>query len=142
MRLLINIKQMEKAATKNYKGKVCDCYARYCKFYNLFWEFLYYTPEPHSIQPPSSEKCEVLIASAKMPLSLKIDISMETGLRPIEIVGEKGLHVNDIHPDQKTITARSTKGCYARPPLKISEKLSARLNTYILEFAFKVKASF
>lgn len=120
-------------ATNNYKGKLCDCYVRYCKFYNIFWEKPRYTPEPHSIQPPSSEKCEILISSAKMPLSLKIDISIETGLRPIEIVGEKGLHANDIHPDQKTITARSAKGCYARPPLKISEDLAARLNTYILE---------
>ncbi len=120
-------------ATNNYKGKLCDCYARYCKFYKIEWEKPHYTPELHSIQPPSTEKCEILISSAKMPLSIKIDISIETGLRPIEIVGEKGLHTNDIHPDQKTITARSTKGCNPRPPLKISEELSARLKTYILE---------
>jgi integrase len=120
-------------ATNNYKGKLCDCYARYCKFYNIPWEKPIYTPEPHSVQPPSTEKCEILISSAKMPLSIKIDISMETGLRPIEVVGEKGLHANDIHPDQKTITARSTKGCNPRPPIKISEELSARLKTYILE---------
>ena len=124
-------------ATNNYKGKLCDCYARYCKFYNIAWEKAIYTPEPHSIQPPSTEKCEVLISSAKMPLSLKIDISVETGLRPIEIVGEKGLHADDIHLDQKTITARSTKGCNPRPPLKISEELSTRLNTYILEKHFQ-----
>ena len=120
-------------ATNNYKGKLCDCYARYCKFYNIAWEKPLYTPEPHSVQPPSTEKCEVLISSAKMPLSLKIDISTETGLRPIEIVGEKGIHASDIHPDQKTITARSVKGCNPRPPIKISEELSARLKTYILQ---------
>ncbi len=120
-------------ATNNYKGKLCDCYARYCKFYRIEWEKPRYTPEPHSIQPPSTEKCKMLISSAKMPLSIKIDISMETGLRPIEIVGEKGLQAMDIHPDQRTITARSTKGCNPRPPLKISEELAARLNNYIFE---------
>jgi hypothetical protein len=97
-------------ATNNYKGKLCDCYARYCKFYNVIWEKPVYTPEPHSVPPPSTEKCEVLVSSAKMPLSVKIDLSMETGLRPIEIVGEKELHASDIHLDQKTVTARSVKG--------------------------------
>jgi integrase len=120
-------------ATNNYKCKLCDCYARYCRFYRIVWEKPIYTPEPHSVQPPSTEKCEILISSAKMPLSLKIDISMETGLRPIEIVGEKGLCANDIYVDQKTITARSTKGCNPRPPIRISEELTARLKTYILQ---------
>jgi hypothetical protein len=44
-------------ATNNYKGKLCDCYARYCKFYKIDWEKPIYTPEPTSIQPPSDEKC-------------------------------------------------------------------------------------
>ncbi|MGA3191143.1 MAG: site-specific integrase [Candidatus Bathyarchaeia archaeon] len=73
----------------------------------------------------------MFVASAKGTLSLKIDISNQTGLRPIEVQGEKGLHAKDIHPDQKTITARITKGCNARPPLPISPELTARLQTYI-----------
>jgi len=73
----------------------------------------------------------MLIASAKGALSIKLDISTQTGLRPIEIQGEKGLQAKNIHPDQKTITARITKGCNPRPPLPISEELTARLTAYI-----------
>jgi hypothetical protein len=125
------IKKDGHPATNNYKGKLCDCYARYCKFYKMVWEKPIYTPEERGIQPPSNEKCEMLVASAKGTLSLKIDISRQTGLRPIEVQGEKGLRVKDIHSDQNTITSLSTKGCNPRPPMKISEELTARLKTHI-----------
>ena len=42
-------------------------------------------------------------------LSIKVQVMSETGLRPIEIQGEKGLQVKSIHIDQKSITALSTK---------------------------------
>ena len=45
--------------------------------------------------------------------------------------GEKGLRVKDFHQDQNTITSLSTKGCNPRPPMKLSEELTARLKTYI-----------
>ncbi len=48
-------------------------------------------PEERSIQPPTDEKCLMLIAAAKGSLSIKIDISTQTGLRPIEVQGDKGL---------------------------------------------------
>jgi site-specific recombinase XerD len=73
----------------------------------------------------------MLIASAKGTLSLKIQISAETGLRPIEIHGNKGLRARNIHTDQKTITALSTKRCNARPPMPMTPELTARLQTYI-----------
>jgi len=73
----------------------------------------------------------MFIASAKGDLSLKIDLSVQTGLRPIEITGEKGPQVNNIHPDTKTITARIHKGCNPRPPLPITEELNTKLQDYI-----------
>jgi site-specific recombinase XerD len=72
-----------------------------------------------------------MIAAAKGWLSLKIQISMETGLRPIEITGNKGLRARDIHPEQQTITATSVKGCNPRPPMKITANLLSRLQNYI-----------
>lgn len=124
-------KQDGKPASNTYKIKLCDCYAYYCKFYKIDWERPEYTPEPRSIQPPTDEKCQMLIAAAKGELSIKIQISTETGLRPIEVQGYKGLRAKDIHFDQRTITALSTKGCNPRPPMKISEELTARLKTFI-----------
>ena len=117
--------------TNNYKSKLCDCYATYCKYNGIVWEKPIYTPEPTTIQPPTKEKVAVLVSSAKGSLSLKIDIMSQTGLRPIEIQGEKGLQANNIHTETKTITARITKGCNPRPPLQISEQLNTRLRDYI-----------
>jgi site-specific recombinase XerD len=80
----------------------------------------------------------MLISSARLELSIKLDISNQTGLRPIEICGEKGLQVKNIHPDQNTITARITKGCNPRPPLPITKELTARLQTLITKKNLKI----
>jgi len=129
-------KPTNKPASNCYKDKLVHVYANYLKVHKLQWtdnERPIYTVEPRSIQPPSEEKCDMLISHAKGALSIKIQISMQTGLRPIEVVGEKGIRVKDIHYDQRTITPLSTKGCNARPALVISEELCIRLKTYIIE---------
>jgi len=123
--------------TNNYKSKLCDHYATYCKFYKIEWEKPIYTPEPTTIQPPTQEKISMLISSARLELSIKLDISAQTGLRPCEIQGEKGLQANNIHPDQNTVTARITKGCNPRPPLPITKELTARLLDYITRHNIK-----
>lgn len=123
----------DKPATNRWKAQLCTAYMHYCKAHGKIWEMPTYRTDERGIQPPTPEKCTMLIAAAHGALSLKIDISTQTGLRPIEIQGNKGLRVKDIHPDQKTITAINTKGCNARPPMQISEQLLARLNTYILK---------
>ncbi len=118
-------------ASNTYKAKLCYTYQHYAKFYGITWELPKYIEEQRSIQPPSDEKCQMLIASARGALSLRLDISTQTGLRPIEVQGYKGLKVKDIHTDQRTITALSTKGCNPRPPMQISEELLTKLKTYI-----------
>ncbi len=124
-------KLTDRSASQNYKSKLCDCYATYCKLFSLVWEKPIYQPQPTSIQPPTQEQIEMLISSAKGALSLKIQISMETGLRPIEVQGEIGLKAKDVHPEQNTITSISVKGCNPRPPIRISPELLTRLTTYI-----------
>ncbi|XHH08670.1 MAG: tyrosine-type recombinase/integrase [Candidatus Bathyarchaeia archaeon] len=124
-------KQTNKPASNCYKQKMCYTYVNYTKFYKIDWELPEYTVEQRSIQPPSNEKVAMLIASAKGSLSVKIDISAQTGLRPIEIVGEKGIRVRDFHPDQKTLTLLSCKGCNPRPPLKLTDELATKIQTYI-----------
>ena len=111
-------------------------YNHYRKFYKLEWstgEKPIYRPEARGIIPPTDEKCAVLISAFKMPLSLKVDISTQTGLRPIEVTGEKGIRVKDFHPDQKAITALSAKGCNARPPMNITTELTAKIQDYIFK---------
>ena len=123
--------------TNNYKSKLCDCYAAYCKLNKMVWEKPIYTPEPIAIQPPTAEQCSMLIAAAKGTLSMCLDISTQTGYRPIEIYGEKGLQVNNIHPESSTITARITKKCNPRPPQKVSPELMTRIQEYIRKHNFK-----
>jgi integrase len=118
-------------ASNGYKKKICDCYNYYCQHFKINWTKPSYNQEERSIQPPTNEKCLMLIAGAKGRLSIEIQISAETGLRPIEVESHKGLRVKDIHCDQKTITSLNTKRCNARPPMKISEELNTRLQTYI-----------
>jgi hypothetical protein len=120
-------------ASNAYKAKLCDAYQHYCKFNKLVWEKPIYRPEEKGIQPPTDEQCKILIGGIKGELSIKVQLSIETGLRPCEIMGKKGLKVKDIHTEQHTITATSAKGCNARPPLKISEELTARIKTLIIE---------
>ncbi len=121
-------KKSAKPVTNNYKGKLCDCYATYCKLNKIAWEKPIYTPEPSSISPPTNERILMLISASHNELSLKLDISYQTGLRSIEV---HGLTPNDIHPDTKSLTARSHKGCNQRPPMKVSPELIARLQEHV-----------
>ncbi|MGA3290677.1 MAG: site-specific integrase [Candidatus Bathyarchaeia archaeon] len=110
----------------------CTVYTNYCKLFKIIWEKPTYTIEPKGIQPPTNEKIQILIASTRsIKLQLEIDTMAQTGLRPIEIAGQKGLTPNCIHPDQNTITATSTKGCNPRPPMKITNQLMTKIQTYI-----------
>jgi Holliday junction resolvase RusA-like endonuclease len=107
-------KRTNRPASTSYKAKLCDCYAMYRKYYKIEWEKPIYTPEPAAIQPPTREKAAMLVSAARGELSIKIDIIRQTGYRPIEIQGEKGLRAKDFHPDQNTLTNRNTKKCNAR----------------------------
>jgi integrase len=73
----------------------------------------------------------MFISAAKGQLSLKINVMEETGLRPIEITGTKGIKAKDLHKEQSTLTSINTKRCNPRPPIKISEQLKIRLLTHI-----------
>jgi hypothetical protein len=121
----------EQPATNGYKKKIAESYDHFCKHHQITWTKPSYHTDEHSIQPPTAERISLLYSSAKMPLSLKVQVSAETGLRPIEVEGYKGLKVKDIHPDTKTITPTNTKRCNARPAIKISDELLCRLQEYI-----------
>jgi integrase len=128
---IMNYKKKDtEPASKRWKAQLCTAYYHYCKLNNIKWEKPTYRPDEKSIQPPTREKCLMLIAEAHSILSLKLDISMQTGLRPIEVML---LKVKDIHPEQKTITATSVKNCNPRPPIAITTELITRLQTHIIK---------
>ena len=71
----------------------------------------------------------MLIANARKNLAVKLKISMETGLRPIELMR---LKVKDINLDTKTIRPSTAKNGNPRI-LKISHNTNEMLKAYIIK---------
>lgn len=65
--------------SNSHKAKMCTAYNHYCKFFKIPWDKPIYTPEESSIQPPTTEQANILIAGMSGTLSLKVQISTETG---------------------------------------------------------------
>jgi len=116
-----------KNVSNGYKKNLCIAYNKFCKYYQIQWEMPLYKPEVKTIKIPTKEKIEMLIARAGKTLSLKLTISKETGLRPIELCT---LKVKDIDLDQRLIHPTTAKHGSART-LKISNNLQTTLQNYI-----------
>ncbi|HUV98505.1 MAG TPA: hypothetical protein VMW14_03280, partial [Candidatus Paceibacterota bacterium] len=69
----------------SYKKNLCIAYNRYCKHNNIKWNMPKYVQEARNIALPTKEKLLMLIAKAGKNLSTKLQLSMETGLRPVEL---------------------------------------------------------
>ncbi len=86
--------------SNGYKRNLCIAYNKYCKFYKIEWTMPLYLPEAKNIKLPTKEKLLMLIAKARIPTSIKLNLSMETGLRPIELCR---LKVNDIDLEHRAV---------------------------------------
>lgn len=64
-------------------------YDKYAKYYNIQWTKPKYKPKSKAVRVPTKEKVETLVNSARQPLCLKLRISAETGMRPVEIFNLK-----------------------------------------------------
>jgi integrase len=84
----------------SYKKNLCIAYNRYCKHYRIQWNMPKYTQEAKNVALPTREKLLMLISNAEKLLSMKLQLSMETGLRPVEL---SRLKVRDIDLDHKTV---------------------------------------
>ena len=110
-----------------YKKNLCLAYDKYCEYYQIHWEMPLYIPEAQTIKIPTKEKIEMLIASAGKILSIKLTVSKETGIRPIELCN---LKVKDIDLNQKIVYPTTAKHGSGRA-LKISNNLQATLQNHI-----------
>ena len=89
-----------------YKRALCCAYDRYCNFYQIKWTKPKYFQDAQNVALPTKEKLNMLIAKARSKLSIKLSISMETGIRPIELCT---LRVKDIDIEHKTINPLTAK---------------------------------
>jgi integrase len=113
--------------SSGYKRNLCIAYNKYAKYYKISWNMPTYHPEAKAIKIPTKEKIEMLIASAKKPTSIKLQISKETGLRPIELCN---LRVKDIDLVQRLVYLTTAKNG-APKILKISNSLKDTLLEHI-----------
>ena len=112
-----------------YKTMLVQAYNRYVKYYKLTWEKPTYHVESQEVYVPTDEKINMLIATAKKPLSIKLQLSNQTGIRPVELCN---LKVKDLDNDTKTIHPRTAKHGNPRQ-LKIDDQLLALLNKHIIQ---------
>jgi len=115
--------------SSGYKRNLCIAYNKYVKFYGLSWNMPLYKAPEKMPKIPSTEKIEMLISSSSKKLALKLKLSMETGLRPIELMN---LRVEDIDFDNRTVHPSTAKGGSSRM-LKITQGTTDMLKVHIVK---------
>jgi len=109
------------------KRNLSSAYARYAQYYGIAWTTPKYEPDPRQIRTPTKEKLEMLIANSGRKMATKLQLSMETGIRPVELVN---LKVKDIDIEQRIVYPTTAKHGNART-LKISLILQNMIMDYI-----------
>jgi len=117
----------------SYKKNLCDVYNRYCKYHEIQWEKPKYLPEPKNIALPTREKLMILVSHATKTLSIKLQLSMETGLRPIELCR---LKVKDIDADHKTVNPTTAKKGNPRT-VPMTQNLTVKIQEHIIRHNLK-----
>jgi len=115
--------------TDGYKRNLCISYNKYAKLHNIQWQMPKYKPEAKNIGLPTREKIQMFIANAGKQLGRKLQLSMETGLRPVELAR---LRVKDLDLDHKTVNPTTAKKGNART-IPLSQNLTAKLQEHIAE---------
>jgi len=112
----------------SYKKNLCIAYNKYCKFYKIQWLMPKYKPQPKFIKIPTKEKLEMIISNSGKTLATKLTISLECGLRPVELCN---LKVKDVDLEQRVIYPTTAK--HGRPrALKISNRLQRMIQDHIV----------
>ena len=111
----------------SYKKNLCFAYNLYCDYYKITWEKPTYYQEPKTRRIPTTASLDMLIANSGRTMSVKLTLSKETGLRPIEVCN---LKVKDLDLEQKIVYPTTAKHGAGRA-LKISHSLKEILQTHI-----------
>lgn len=112
----------------SYKKNLCIAYNRYCKHNNIKWDMPRYIQEAKNVALPTKEKLLMLIAKAGTVLGTKLQLSMETGLRPVELCN---LKVKDIDLEHKTVNPTTAKGGNPRT-IPMTANLTTKLQERII----------
>jgi len=116
-----------------YKHNLALAYDKYCQYNKIAWQPPTYKRQARAIRIPTKTQIEMLIASAGRVNTIKLSISKETGLRPIELCN---LKVRDVDIEQRTIYPATAKNGAPRK-LRISNSLNKTLQKHIIKFNLK-----
>ena len=114
--------------SNTYRQMLTQAYNQYCKFNGIQWVAPHYKTDERNVKVPTKEKLEMIIANAGTRMAVKLRLSMETGMRPTELVN---LTVKDIDFEQRLVYPTTAKHGSART-LKISQSLNAMLQEYVI----------
>ena len=113
----------------SYKRNLCYAYEHYVEFNNLVWIRPKYRMSSKLPKIPSEEHLKMIISASSNVLSLKLSISKESGLRPIEVCN---LRVRDFDLDKRLVYPNTAKGGSSRI-LKLSSKTIDMLRVHIFK---------
>jgi integrase len=111
----------------SYKRNLCYAYEHYLKLNELTWKRPRYYAREKLPRIPSEKTLDMLIAASRPRLAVKLSISKETGLRPVELLA---LKVKDVDLE-KGILYPSTAKHGAPRALKIKMKTLNMLKAHI-----------
>jgi integrase len=114
--------------SNSFKHLLTTAYTKYGKFNKIEWQPPHFKPEQHSIKVPTHEKIQMIIANAGKRMALKLSLSLETGMRPVELCN---LKAKDIDIQQRLVYPTTAKNGSART-LKISQNLATTLQEHII----------
>jgi len=114
--------------SNSYKYRLAQTYATFLKYQNIQFKTPSYPKQAKMIKIPTHEKLEMLISKAGKTMSAKLQLSLETGLRPVELCN---LKVKDIDLNQRLVYPTTAKNGNPRT-LKISNTLATLLQEHII----------
>jgi integrase len=94
-------------SANSYKRNLCYAYSHYLKWNGLSWNSPKYRVSSKLPKIPTEETLNMIISASPPLLALRLSISKETGLRPIELCN---LRVRDIDLVKGIIYPNTAKG--------------------------------
>jgi integrase len=114
--------------TDSYKKNLVTAYQHYCDYYQIQWKRPKYQQEARNIALPTKEKLMMIISNCGKLLGTKLQMSMETGLRPVELCN---LKVKNIDLEHKTVNPTTAKGGNPRT-IPMSANLTQKIQEHII----------
>ena len=116
--------------SNHYKRNLCIAYNKYLEHTNQTWNMPLYRQPSKMPNIPTTAKLNMLISHAGKHLALRLKISMETGLRPIEVMR---LKVKDVNFETRTLQPATAKNGAPRM-IKLSIQTTAMLKAHISKY--------